>query len=441
MPWFQLVVILVLILLNGFFNMAELAVVSARRMRLQTAADSGRVGARIALALKGDLGRFLSTVQIGITVIGVLAGVFGGATLADDLAHAISDEPGWAGVHAHALSVALVTAAIAFVTLIFGELTPKRIALRRPEVMAAHVAALMATLARIAAPLEWFLSRTSDLVLKALPLRPAEPMAATEQEIAYLLREAAAAGHLEQAEHAIVQMALRLGDRLVGAVMTPRTEVEGLDLGDPAAENCRRIVKSDFSRFPVFEGEPHHLVGVVQVKDLLTQLLSERPFDLRAVMKAPLFLPENSTALHALELFRRSGAAMLFIVDEYGDFQGIVTLHDILQALVGDIVIRGEKPAPPIVRRDDGSLEVEGLVGVDEVRDLVPLPVSAGEKKGAYHTVGGLVMSRLNRVPQVGDKVRVGGFRLEVLAMDGRRVDRVLIVPPAKAKSRQGAAG
>ncbi|MDE2165258.1 MAG: HlyC/CorC family transporter [Alphaproteobacteria bacterium] len=441
MPWFQLVVILVLILLNGFFNMAELAVVSARRMRLQTAADSGRVGARVALALKGDLGRFLSTVQIGITVIGVLAGVFGGATLADDLAHAIADEPGWAGVHAHALSVALVTAAIAFVTLIFGELTPKRIALRRPEVMAAHVAALMATLARIAAPLEWFLSRTSDLVLKALPLRPAEPMAATEQEIAYLLREAAAAGHLEQAEHAIVQMALRLGDRLVGAVMTPRTEVEGLDLGDPAAENRRRIVKSDFSRFPVFEGEPHHLVGVVQVKDLLTQLLSGRPFDLRAVMKAPLFLPENSTALHALELFRRSGTAMLFIVDEYGDFQGIVTLHDILQALVGDIVIRGEKPAPPIVRRDDGSLEVEGLVGVDEVRDLVPLPVSAGEKKGAYHTVGGLVMSRLNRVPQVGDKVRVGGFRLEVLAMDGRRVDRVLIVPPAKAKSRQGAAG
>ena len=441
MPWFQLAVILVLILLNGFFAMAELAVVSARRMRLQTAADSGRAGARVALSLKGDLGRFLSTVQIGITEIGVQAGVFGGATLADDLAQAFEANQGWAGVHAHALSVALVTAAISFVTLIFGELTPKRIALRRPETMAAHVAVLMATLARIAAPLEWLLSRTSDLVLKALPLRPAEPMAPTEQEIAYLLREAAAAGHFEQAEHAIIQMALRLGDRLVGAVMTPRTEVEGLDLGDPAAENRRKIIKSDFSRFPVFEGEPRHLIGVVQVKDVLTQLLSDKPFDLRAVTKSPLFLPENSTALHALELFRRSGAAMLFIVDEYGDFQGIVTLHDILQALVGDIVIRGEKPASPIVRRDDGSLEVEGLVGVDEVRDLMPLPVAAGERKGAYHTVGGLVMARLNRVPQAGDKVRVGGFRFEVLAMDGRRVDRVLVVPPAKAKSRQNAAG
>jgi magnesium and cobalt exporter, CNNM family len=441
MPWLQLTVILVLILLNGFFAMAELAVVSARRVRLQGAADAGRAGARMALALKGDLGRFLSTVQIGITVIGVLAGVFGGATLADDLAHSFETNHGWAGVHAHALSVALVTVAISFVTLIFGELTPKRIALGRPEVMAARVAVLMATLARIAAPLEWLLSRTSDLVLKALPLRPAEPAAPTEQEIAYLLREAAAAGHLEQAEHAIVQMALRLGDRLVGAVMTPRTEVEGLDLGDSAAENRRKIIRSDFSRFPVFEGEPRHLLGVVQVKDLLTQLLSDKTFDVRAATKQPLFLPENSTALHALELFRHSGAAMLFVVDEYGDLQGIVTLHDILQALVGDIVFRGEKPAMPIVRRDDGSLEVEGLVGVDEVRDRVPLPVSAGEKKGAFHTVGGLVMARLNRVPQPGDKVRIGGFRLEVLAMDGRRVDRVLIVPPAKAKARQGTAG
>ena len=441
MLWVQLAVILVLILLNGFFAMAELAVVSARRVRLQAAADAGRAGARTALALKGDLGRFLSTVQIGITVIGVLAGVLGGATLADDLAHAFETNQGWAGVHAHAVGVALVTAAISFATLIFGELTPKRIALRRPETMAARVAVLMSMLSRFATPLEWLLSRTSELVLKALPLPPAEPIAPTEQEIAYLLREAAAAGHLEQAEHVIIQMALRLGDRLVGAVMTPRTEVEGLDLDDPPAENRRKIVKSDFSRFPVFEGESRHLLGVVQVKDLLAQLLGDKPFDLRAVMRPPLFLPENVTALHALELFRRSGAAMLFVVDEYGDFQGIVTLHDILQALVGDIVIRGEKPASPIVRRDDGSLEVEGLVGVDEVRDLVPLPVSAGEKKGAYHTVGGLVMARLNRVPQAGDKVRVGSFRFEVLAMDGRRVDRVLIVPPAKAKARQSAAG
>ncbi|MGH6975943.1 MAG: hemolysin family protein, partial [Stellaceae bacterium] len=316
-----------------------------------------------------------------------------------------------------------------------------RVALRRPEAMASRVALLLLTLSRITAPLEWLLSRASDLVLKALPLPPAEPAAATEQEIAYLLRESAAAGHFEAAEHAIIQMALRLGDRLLGAVMTPRTEVEGLDLGDPDAENRSKIIRSDFSRFPVFEGEPRHLVGVVQVKDVVTQLLSDKPFDLRAVMKPPVFLPETVTALQALELFRRAGAPMLFVVDEYGDFQGIVTLHDILQALVGDIVFRGEKPASPIVRRDDGSLEVEGLVGVDEVRDLMPLPVSAGEKKGAFHTVGGLVMARLNRVPQTGDKVRVGGFLLEVLAMDSRRVDRVRIVPPAKAKTRQSAAG
>lgn len=441
MVWLQLAVILVLILLNGFFAMSELAIVSARRVRLQAAVDAGRGGARLALSLKGDLGRFLSTIQIGITVIGVLAGVLGGATLADDLAHAFENNQGWAGVHAHAVAVAVVTAAISFVTLIFGELTPKRIALRRPEAMASRVALLLLTLWRIAAPLEWLLSRASDLVLKALPLPPAEPVAATEQEIAYLLRESAAAGHFEAAEHAIIQMALRLGDRLLGAVMTPRTEVEGLDLSDPDVENRQKIVRSDFSRFPVFEGEPRHLVGVAQVNDVVTQLLSDKPFDLRAVMKPPVFLPETVTALHALELFRRTGVPMLFVVDEYGDFQGIVTLHDILQALVGDIVFRGEKPALPIVRRDDGSLEVEGLVGVDEVRDVMPLPVSAGEKKGAFHTIGGLVMARLNRIPQTGDKVRVGGFLLEVLAMDGRRVDRVRIIPPAKTKARQSAAG
>jgi magnesium and cobalt exporter, CNNM family len=271
-------------------------------------------------------------------------------------------------------------------------------------------------------------------VLRLLPLPPAEPAAATEREIALMLREATAAGHFEAAENAIIQMAMRLGDRHLGAVMTPRTQVEWLDLTDPESENRRKIVDSDYSRFPVVEGDSRSVLGVAQVKDLLTQLLQAKSFDVRVVLKPPLYLPENATVLKALEVFRESGGAMLFVVDEYGDFQGIVTLHDILQSLVGDIVIRGEKPTPPVVRREDGSYLVDGLVGVDELRETIGLPVLPGENKGAFHTLGGFVMARLNRVPETGDKVSAAGFRFEVQAMDGRRVARVVVVPPPKGR-------
>jgi len=434
MLWLQLAVVLVLILLNGVFAMAELAVVTARRARLQAAVEQGRAGAQTALDLKRDPGRFLSTVQIGITAIAVLAGVFGGATLADRIAHAIEDTPGWVGAHAHAMGVAAVAAAIALVTLVLGELVPKRLALRRPEAVARRMAGFLRAVSRFFAPAEWLLSNVSDLVLRLLPLPPAEPLAATEREFELMLRESTAAGHFEAAETAIIQMAIRLGDRRIGAVMTPRTQVEWLDLTDPEAESRRKIVDSDFSRFPVVEGDSRAVLGVAQVKDLLTQLLQGKHFDVRSVLKPPLYLPENANALKALEVFRESGASMLFVVDEYGDFQGIVTLHDILQSLVGDIVIRGEKPTPPVVRREDGSFLVDGLVGVDELRESVGLPKLPGEAKGAFHTLGGFIMARLNRVPQTGDKVSAAGFRFEVQAMDGRRVARVVIVPPAKAR-------
>ena len=433
MPWVQLAVILILILVNGFFAMAELAVVTSRRSRLAASAEKGRRGARLALEMKRDTGRFLSTVQIGITVIGVLAGVFGGATLADDMAHTLESAPGWVGSHAHALSVACVAAAISFVTLIFGELVPKRIALRRPEDIAARLSVFLLALSRIAAPVGWVLSGLSDLVLRLLPLKPASPTAATEQEIAMLMREATAAGHFEVAENAIIQAALRLGDRRLSAVMAPRTKVEWLDLKDSEAENRRKIIDSDYSRFPVIEHDSRQVVGVAQVKDLLTQILEGKKFDIQAVLKPPLYLPENVTALRALEIFRETGASMLFVVDEYGDFEGILTLHDILQVLVGDIVMRGERPAPTVVRRDDGSMAVDGLVGADEVRDLTGIAALPGEEKGAFQTLGGFIMARLNRIPIVGDKVQFAGFRFEVLAMDGRRVERVLIVP-LKAK-------
>ncbi len=427
MLWPQIAVVFLLILLNGFFAMAEMAVVSARKARLQHAAELGREGARVALELKRDPGRFLSTVQIGITVISVLASAFGGATLADTLAQYLETFPGWVGHYAKSISFAVVVILISYFTLILGELVPKRLALSRPEYIAARLSWLLQIMAWLTAPAERLLSASSNLVLRIIPMPSGEPSPVTEEEITLMLREATAAGHFQAAETAMVQMVFRLGDRRVSAVMTPRTQVEWLDSED---ENRRKIRDSAYSRFPVVEGGPQHVVGIVQVKDLHTAALAGRPFDLRAALGAPLFLPNTVTALRALEIFKKSGAPMALVVDEYGDFEGIITLHDILQSLVGDIADPADADSQAVVRRDDGSWLVDGMITADEVKDLTGLPRLPGEDSDDFQTLGGFLMARINRVPKVGDHISVAGIRFEVVDMDGRRVDRVLIIPP-----------
>jgi putative hemolysin len=429
MLWLQFAIVLLLIVLNGFFALAEMAVIASRRARLQHAAGLGSAGAHAALELKRDLGRFLSTVQIGITVIGVLAGVVGGATLADAVAGWLRPIPFW-GDYSASISLALVVVAISYCTLIVGELVPKRVALGRPEFFARHLAGLLRRLARLFAPIEWFVSASSNLVLRLVPQRGAEPAHVTEEEITLMMREATAAGQFDAAETAIVQMALRMGDRRVGGVMTPRTQVEWLDLTDPEAENRRKIGASAYSRFPVVEGDSHQVAGIVQVKDLLSQMIAGRTFDIKAALRPAFYMPDTVTALRALELFRQRGDPMALVVDEYGDFEGVLTLHDILQALVGDIAPSGEDATKSVVRRADGSMMVDGMLPVEEVMDLTGLPELPGAEDGDFHTLGGFVMARINRVPSVGDRVEVGGFGFEVVNMDGRRVDRVLITPP-----------
>jgi putative hemolysin len=430
MVWLQFAFVFLLILLNGFFAMAEMAVISARKARLQHAAELGRAGARVALELKRDPGRFLSTVQIGITVIGVLASAFGGATLSEPLANLLEKLPGPFGLYAKPLSVAAVVIIISYFTLILGELVPKRIALNRPEVIAARLSGFLKMMARIAAPAEWLLSASSNLVLRLVPMKPGEPAPITDEEITLMLREATAAGHFQAAETNIVQMALRLGDRRVSAVMTPRTQVELLDLNDSDEENRRKIRDSAYSRFPVVDGGPQNVVGVVEVKDLLAAALSGRPFDLRSAVRPPHFVPNTVTALRALEIFKESGEPMILVVDEYGDFEGIVTLHDIMQSLVGDIAGAGDQGAPTVERLEDGSWLCDGMMPIDEVKDLTGLAQLPGDESGDFHTLGGFLMARVNRIPSVGDHVVVGGYRFEVAIMDGRRVDRVRIVPP-----------
>src|SRR5579864_5758866 len=333
----QLSIVLLLILLNGFFAMAEIALVSARPARLQPLVDAGSAGAQAAVELKADPSRLLATVQVGVTVIAVLSGTFGQATLGEPLEQYFAAMPGFISRYAHIAAMAVVVVGISYFSLILGELVPKRIALLDAERIASAMARLMRALSVIGAPIEWVLSATADLLLRLVPVRgePAPPV--TDEEIGFMLREGVATGHIPPAETAIVEMALRLGDRRVSAVMTPRTQIEFLDLDDGVEEVQRRIRESNFSRFPVVQGGTHQLAGIVQVKDLYDATLGGAAFDVRAVVRSPLFLPNTVTVLRALEVFKTSGESLALVVDEYGDLEGLVTLHDILQALVGEL--------------------------------------------------------------------------------------------------------
>ena len=429
----HLAIVLLLILLNGFFAMAEIALVSARPARLQPMAEGGSAGAEAALELKADPSRLLATVQIGITIIAVLLGSFGEATLGEGLQDYLEGFTGFLARYAHAISMAVVVIGISYFSLILGELVPKRIAMLRPEGIAAALARFMRALARIGAPIEWLLSTTTDLLLKLVPLR-GEPAPVTDQEIGFMLREGVAAGHIPQAETAIVEMALRLGDRRVSAVMTPRTQIEFLDLDDPEEEIRRRIRDSAYSRFPVVQGGTHQLAGIVQVKDLLAASLDGQSFNLRAALRPSLFLPNTVTVLRALEVFKTSGEPMALVVDEYGDLEGLVTLTDILEALVGELPEAGETD-PRIVKREDGTWLIDGMVGLDELKQVLGVAQLPGEDPD-FHTLGGYLMARLNRVPMVADRITAGDWRFEIVEMDGRRVDRVLVAPVTSTARR-----
>jgi putative hemolysin len=292
----------------------------------------------------------------------------------------------------------------------------------------------MRAFARVGAPIEWFLSASTDLVLRLVALRSAGTAPVTDEEITFMLREGVATGHIPEAETAIVEMALQLGERRASAVMTPRTRIEWLDLDDPEAENRRKIQESAHSRFPVVEGGSQQVIGIVHSKDLLIGALAGQPFDLRTATRPPLYLPNTVTVLRVLETFKTSGEPMALIVDEYGDLEGLVTQADIFRALVGDIP--GSADADQrIVHREDGTWLIDGMVGLDELKQVLGVASLPGEDAD-YHTLGGYMMARLNRIPMVADRISAAGYRFEVVKMDERRVDRVL-VSPVRAQGRR----
>jgi putative hemolysin len=414
-----------LVLANGLFAMAEMAIVAARKPRLQQRADEGDAGATAALAIAEDPDGFLATVQIGITLIGVLAGAFGGATLAGELDEVLANIPILAP-YSGVLSVGLVVLIITYLSLVIGELAPKQFALGDSERIASRIAPPMAVLSRIASPIAHLLSISSEAVLRLVGVKPTPNLPVTEAELKLLLQEGTEFGVFEPLEERMIERVLDLDDRRVSSVLTPRTDVVWIDLADTMEEIQDKITESGHSRYPVARGSLDNVVGLVLAKDLLAQSLVDRTINVEAVLRPALFVPEAVPALTVLEQFREAQSRIALVLDEYGGLQGLVTTADILVAIVGEIQDLGDLSEPEVFQREDGSWLLDGRLALEEFEELFTLPDIPSE---GTDTLGGLVMTLLGRIPSIGDRVEWGGLSLEVVDMDGRRVDKVLVVP------------
>ncbi|WNZ21887.1 HlyC/CorC family transporter [Leptolyngbya sp. NK1-12] len=426
----EILVILLLILANGLFSMSEMAIVSSRRARLQELVEQGNHKAQVALDLANSPNQFLSTIQVGITLIGILTGAFGGATLAGSLVPYISLIPALRA-SSEAIAFGIVVLLITYLSLIIGELVPKRLALNSPERIATAVAVPMRGIARFTSPIVHLLSLSTEAVLKLLraDVASTEPLV-TEEEIKVLVRQGAEAGMFEAAEQDMVERVFRLGDQWVSGIMTPRPDIVWLDLNDSAEINRRKMVESRHSRFPVCQETLDNVLGVVHVTDVLTRSLSGEPIDLATLLRQPLFLPESTPALKVLERFKQSGTHIAMIVDEYGVIQGMVTLNDVMEVIIGDVPFADNPPEEQIIQREDGSWLLDGMLSVEEIKDLLDLDELPGEDRGNYQTLGGFVITQLGQIPKSSDHFEWEGFRFEVMDMDGNRVDKVLVVPP-----------
>jgi len=419
----EILIILLLVLLNGAFAMSELAIVSSRRSRLMAMQKRGVRGADTALALADDPKRFLPTVQVGITMVGIIAGAFGGARLSGTVAHALEMLP-FPVPFVQEVSFALVVLVITYLSLILGELVPKQLALREPERIAILVARPLALLARFTAPMVWLLGASSALVLRFFGPAPTSDLSVTEEEVKAVVAEGAQAGALETEERHMIERVLRLGDKPVRALMTPRNDIAWLDRNEPLENLPERLRASHVTRFIVADGRVDNVVGVVAAKDLLDQLLAGGPMSLDAALRQPLVLPDTLTALDALERLRGDHLGMALVMDEYGSFEGMVTASDLLEAIIGELGPSEAMPSEAAVLRFDGSLLLDGSMPSDELRARLDLPEMPGA--GTYHTVAGLMLALLQRVPREGDRIVWAGWRFEVVDMDGRRVDKVL---------------
>lgn len=422
-PWLDVAIILALTALNGFFAMSELAIVSARKPRLQAMEKARKRGAAIALRLQSDPGRFLSSVQIGITLVGILTGAYSGAALGGPVA----DRLVLLGVPADSaeeIGFGLVIALTTYLSLIIGELVPKQFALRSPEPIAAAVAPVMALVARVGAPLVWLLDQSIGLIFRMLGLQRESENSVTAEELHLVVAEATTAGVIEESERAMISSVMRLADRPVRAVMTPRGQVDWLEADTDEATVRARFIETPHTRMPIAEGTVDTIIGVVQARDVLAALIEGKPLDLRALARQVAVVPDRMDAMDALAALRDSEVPMALVHDEYGHFEGVVTPADLLAAIAGafrsDV---DEGTDPPAVEREDGSWLLSGSLPADEMADRLGMDLVPDRD---YHTVAGFVLDRLRRLPETGEHFTVGSWRFEVVDMDGRKVDKVL---------------
>ena len=426
----EIAILLALILLNGLFAMSEIALVTARKARLQRLIDEGDRGALAAVKLGEDPTRFLSTVQIGITSIGVLNGVVGESTLAAPLALWLQGF-GVPSTTAGYVATAIVVAGLTYFSIVLGELVPKRLGQMAPESIARLAARPISFLSVASKPFVKLLSGSTQLVLRLLGVKSDRGPAVTEEEIHALLVEGSEAGVIERHEHTMVRNVFRLDDRQLASLMVPRGDVIYLDVESNEEDNLRRIEESDHSRFPVVRGGMHDILGVVSARQLLARRLRGEKADLTAVLQAAVFVPESVTGMELLENFRSSGGQIAFVIDEYGEVLGLVTLQDLIEAITGEFKTdtAGEEWA---VQRDDGSWLLDGLIPIPELKDRTGLRAVPEEDKERYHTLSGMLLLLLGRLPQTADTVQWADWKFEIIDMDGKRIDKVLAsrVPP-----------
>lgn len=420
--WLEILLVFTLTLVNGVLAMSELAIVSSRTARLKVMADNGSRGAATAMRLAADPGRFLSSVQIGITLVGVLSGAFSGATLGVRLAGALTDA-GLSPALAQTLGVGGVVVAITYLSLIFGELVPKQIALRAPEAAAVRIAPLLNLIAIVAAPVVWVLDKSGKIVLSLLGQSGEVDRNMTDEEVKLVLSEAQSAGVMEKAETEMIAGVMRIADRTAKGLMVPRHEVETVETTDSPAVIIRRFRETGHSRLLVRDGGADNIIGVLKSRDFLDAGRSAAAPDPRALLIETPVVRDGMNALDVLETLRRSPAHMVLVFDEYGHFEGIITPMDVLQAIAGDF-IEGEEIEAKIAEREDGSLLVAGWMPVDEFAERLGITL---DEDRDYETVAGLVIESMGSLPKLGEQVEVSGWRIEVIDLDGRRIDKLLV--------------
>ncbi len=433
----EVVVLLVLILLNGVFALSELAVVSARKARLQERADQGHTGANVALELAAAPDQFLSTVQIGITLVGVMAGAFGGATLARMLSEQFA-QIALLAPYQDALGLITIVGLITYLSLVFGELVPKHIALRDPEGIASLMAPAMRLLAKITFPLVRLLSLSTQAVLRLIGVKEDESPSVTEEEIRIMLREGAKAGIFETAEQTMIESVFLLDDRPISLIMTPHTEVVWLDAKDSLDVIRQKLVSGTHSRLLVCDGSLDNVLGVVHTHELLADCLEGQPLTLTHHTRTPIFVPENSPASVAVKMLRKSEEHLIIVIGEHGGVEGVITDHDVLEAIVGDIPSPGEIDDPDVVVRADGSWLLDGMMTIEEVKELLGVDSLPDEDWQRYHTLAGLVLALLGHIPATGEAFCWNRFRFEIVDMDGHRIDKILVGVRADAADSKG---